>query len=506
MTIAAVIQSQMIQTLLQALQSASDSAARGAVVEARFMGWSEAPEGMSAAARGTQAMAAPGMPAFATSGPSPTLSTARIEIGGKPVTLLIQADAERRAALMPGAVLTLAVERAASPGQPAQMRLVGIAGERGMGAATDQAMSGSAPAAVGGAGPAQARTAEILATRAAAGPLMGQALARQGGLAPLFADLEALARAPLMPQPVLAATQAALALRLAPAAAGRDIEKAVKASGLLHEAHVARGAVAALQPDLKGVLLALRQSLREALGQASAAVAMAGADQVAQPEPLSGPMPPGLPEQAMRETRMAGAGTQPTTPPAFGQRLQPPLRDGLPVPQAVAQPSIDAADDAASMMTKVLERTEAAIDRISLSQFASLPSAHEAAQAAPTNRWFTELPMALDGRTAVLPLEVEEDRSGAGAAGAQARLWRIRFALDVEPIGPVHALVTMQGRDIGVAVWAEREATSRLVRDHSPDLRAALLDADFDKAEIEVIAGQPARRPAPAGHYLDRRS
>jgi FlhB-like protein len=510
MTIAAVIQSQMIQTLLQALQSAGDSALKGAAVEARFLGWNDTPEGGNAPARAAQTMDPTGIRLSATSGPSPALSTARVEIDGRPVTLVIQADAGRRAALTPGAVLTLAVERPAAPDQPAQMRLVGIAGERAAEAAPDPATARSISQPLRGAAPAEAPITELTpdraalqAVRAAAGPLMGPALARQAGLAPLFADLEALARAPLTPQPVLAAAQAALALRLrpeelhSPASAGRRIEKAVKDSGLLHEAQTARGPAAASLPDLKGALLALRQSLREALGPAMAALAMADADQPATEAGVVRALaPPALPEPSQREARaQLNASPQPAAQTPVPPRLQPPLRDGLPVPQGVAEPSISVADSASTMMAKVLERTEAAIDRISLSQFASLPSAQDAAQGAPTNRWLTELPLALDGRTAVLPLEIEEDRSGPGAQGAQARLWRIRFALDVEPMGPVHALVTMQGRDIGVAVWAAREATSRLVRDHAPDLKAALLDADFDKAEIEVIAGQLSGPP-----------
>jgi hypothetical protein len=159
-----------------------------------------------------------------------------------------------------------------------------------------------------------------------------------------------------------------------------------------------------------------------------------------------------------------------------------------------------------SAVAKTLERTEAALDRLTLGQFASLPAGSEATQSAPINRWFIELPMALDGRTAVLPLEIEEDHGGPASGGVEAKLWRVRFALDAEPIGPVHAMVTMQGRVIGVRVWAERDATSRLVRDHAHDLKAALLDADFERADVEVHAGQPMRRAARAGHYLDRRS
>jgi hypothetical protein len=187
--------------------------------------------------------------------------------------------------------------------------------------------------------------------------------------------------------------------------------------------------------------------------------------------------------------------------------VPPPSRDGVPVAQPQAAPTIDAVTQPVSaMLETVLKDTEAALDRLSISQFASLPSPAELQTAQSHNRWFIELPMALEGRTVMLPLEIEEDRNGARPDAAQGRLWRIRFALDVEPMGPVHAMVTMQGKLIGVFVWAEREATSQLVRSFAPDLEAALLGSDFERADIEVTTGQPQRRAPMAGQYLDRRS
>ncbi len=122
------------------------------------------------------------------------------------------------------------------------------------------------------------------------------------------------------------------------------------------------------------------------------------------------------------------------------------------------------------------------------------------------NRWFVELPLAPGAGAAVLPLEIEEDRGGGGAGEAKARLWRVRFALDLEPMGLIHALVTMQAKSVSVAVWAEREATSRLVRDFAPDLEAALKEAEFDEAAIDVLSGRPSAPPAMPGRYLDRAS
>jgi hypothetical protein len=484
--IAAAIQSQMLQTLLSAMKMADQPLAAGDIVEARFIGWN-GQTGQGAARQGAeqQAVAPPSVTAQGMAEkPVAPKAMAQVEIGSTRLNLLISATPERQAALQPGAVLTLRVDDPQSESGPAQVRLLAIGEARVPGHAaqaggqeairavqTDMAAQGP------GAGRAIAAAEQA---RAAAGPLVGAALGRQDGLAPLFADLAAVVRSPaLVPAPVATAALRVLGFRLPTAddvVVPRQLQTGVRTSGVFHEARIAQGDLALAGGDLKSALLVLRDALK-------AALPVAGPDADALAPPADKPLP------------------------ASGTRPQAPLRDGLPSPQPASPSSIDpASDSAASVITKALERTEASLDRLTLGQFASLPGGAEPGQSAPLNRWFIELPMALDGRTAVLPLEIEEDHGGLAPGGAEAKLWRVRFALDAEPMGPVHAMVTMQGRSIGVSVWAERDATSRLVRDHAPDLRAALLDADFDRADIEVHAGQPMRRAARAGHYLDRRS
>ncbi len=452
---AAAIQSQMLQTLLEALQPIAAPPKVGEKVEARFLGW-------AATATGDEA---------------------RVQMGSGAVTLRITADATRRSALQPGSILTLEVERPEHGAEPARMRLVGIApaaGERqtpveGPGP-LGRTFAPPGPIASPTASPAAARepispeTAARLALRAAAGPVIGGALARQNGLAPLFANLEALERAPiLLPSALTNAASAVLKARLPVVGDGlivpEVLQQAVADSGIFHEARLGHGDPAEAAFDLKSTLLILRQVLRS----------------------------------------MVPDGAGPSA--AAHGRVPPPSRDGVPVAQPQAAPTIDAVTQPVSaILETVLKDTEAALDRLSISQFASLPSPVELQTAQLHNRWFIELPMALQGRTVMLPLEIEEDGSGAPADAAQGRLWRIRFALDIEPMGPVHAMVTMQGKLIGVFVWAEREATSQLVRSFSPDLEAALLGSDFERADIEVMTGQPQRRAPMAGQYLDRRS
>ncbi len=474
MNIAALIQNQLLQTLFQALAASDQPLKAGDKVQAAFIGWADD-----------------------AADPSSSPATARVQIGAQTVNLLLGADAARRAALQPGAGLTLIVDKPAKGAEPAQVRLMAITAGAGQGAplasapenlATPRQLQVAAPPSQGSAG----------ALRLAAGPVAGAALATQDSFAPLFANLQALvlARAAL-PSPVLDAALRVLNLRLDVAdgnVAPEALRKAVNTSGVFHEARLAQGQPGEAAVDLKSALLVLRQALSEGLR----------GTQDSGPEAM--PLPKGAPAREddapatpMRAEQQAQASSQ--------ARAAAPLREGLPVPQGIVAASIDPATQSVStMLAKVLESSESALDRLTLGQYASLPNAVDAAQGAPLNRWHVELPMMLDGRTAVLPLEIEEDRGGGTASASRAKLWRVRFALDAEPMGPVHALVTMQGKVIGVSVWAERDATSQLVRDFAPDLEAALLDSDFERADIDVIAGQPMRRAAHAGHYLDRRS
>lgn len=564
MTIAALIQSRMLQTLLQAMETGALALKPGETVEAAFTRWITPPQGAAAGApnmaaslagamanpaqpqpragagvAGSSAPAAtppappPGSPPASASAPPTLIAEARI--GEARVNIALRADPARIALLQPGAVMTLRVDEPAGPGAPAQVRLVGVASPPAEpGGSSPQgpgAESVAPPAAARGATAADIRNGtgaqehaprnvaspaqlpeplrEALAARAAAGPQLAQALARQDGLAPLFANLEALARHAATPaalaappaRPVVDAALALLGLRL-PARAdfmtAGNLRQAVSLSGAFHEAQLLRGEPVSAAHDLKSALLTLRAALAEAGAEA---------DPAALAKLRSGEALPG--ERGPQERGGGRSDAAAPAPAAAGDpRLPAPRRDGMPLPQGAAMATIDPLSEApAQVLGKLAAQTDAALDRISLSQYASLPSPAEGLSLQPTQRWFVEVPLMLDGRTAVLPLEIEEDaRGGREGAAAKGKEWRVRFALDVEPLGLIHALVTMNRRAVQVAVWAEREETSQLVRDFAPELRGALTLESFDSAEIDVVTGRPRERAPGAGQYLDRRS
>jgi hypothetical protein len=291
-----------------------------------------------------------------------------------------------------------------------------------------------------------------------------------------------------VPQPVAAAAAKLLGHALAgdePLTPER-LQRAVAQSGLFHEAR--QGQENAAPDDLKGALLMLRTALREALaGQPTPPAREAGAGEPPRPAASSGPTP-----QAQ------------SAPPQPAALPPPPLREAGPQLQAFHEPPVDL--PAPALLAKTLESTQGALDRIALGQYASLPAPSDMAQPGLIQRWAVELPLLLEGRAGALPLEIEEEepREGPAQSRAAGKLWRVRFALDGEELGPVHAVVTMQGKAVGVTVWAARPETSRLFRAFAPDLEGALRDGAFERAEVEVLAGRPQARPAAPGRFLDR--
>jgi hypothetical protein len=189
-----------------------------------------------------------------------------------------------------------------------------------------------------------------------------------------------------------------------------------------------------------------------------------------------------------------------TTPP-------PPFRGALPSAQPVAAPSIAPNMPLATTAHHLLGDTDAAIARQTLLQVASLPDRVDTAAGRPdptTPRWNFEIPFLTPQGTAMAQFEISRDAGGAEVVGAK-RAWRARFSLDVEPAGPVHALVALSGDTTSVRMWAERPATAARLRAGAAELGQALSNAELVPGDIVIRDGAPQQTaPARAGHFLDR--
>jgi hypothetical protein len=187
----------------------------------------------------------------------------------------------------------------------------------------------------------------------------------------------------------------------------------------------------------------------------------------------------------------------------------PPMRGASPAAQAMAVPSLANGAPASEVMHRLHENADAAIARTTLLQIASLPDRTDTVSMRNDStmpRWHFEIPFAMPMGTAVAQFEIARD-GGSGEIEAAKRVWRARFSLDVEPAGPVHAMVSLSGETTSVRMWAERPATAGQLRAGVAQLSQALSRAELKPGDIVVRDGAPPQTAAAqAGHFLDRAS
>lgn len=394
--------------------------------------------------------------------------------------------------------------------------------------------------------------------RAAVSVAAQAAATEQESLAPLFANLGAAASTSNLPPKLQQAIAQVLAQQtsLDQSLDGGDIKTAFQKSGILLEASLASGSVPRTGvPDLKAALIVLRQTLQSALGatptaapaaptlNAAAATlapspeldvqeillpqvrlpvaediaASGGAGRRALSAALNGGPSAGatlnLLQEALQElgnparTAATPKAVHPDEVTFHTNTPPPPFRGALPAAQPIAAPTIAPDAPLSTTAHHLLDDTDAALARQTLLQVASLPdridaSAPKLDTTAP--RWNFEVPFVMPQGTAMAQFEISRD-GGSEEVEAAKRVWRARFSLDVEPAGPVHALVSLTGETTSVRMWAERPATAAQLRAGAAQLSQALSRAELKPGDIVIRDGAPPQAaPARAGHFLDR--
>jgi hypothetical protein len=298
------------------------------------------------------------------------------------------------------------------------------------------------------------------------------AASRQAGVGPLLADLEQAVKTEALPQPIAAV--AARLLDARPSLEDLDpvgLRQALARSGLFLEASLAASLLPGGTPpaglDLKAILLLLQQMLKawtqsEPQAASTAAAAMASA------------------------------------PP-------PPYRGAPPSAQPSAPASLPAYAPSGAVAQRLLAETDAALARQTLLQVASLPERNAAGSHAVSRaaQWAFEIPFTAGQGSAIAQFEITRD----GHAATEASFtWRVRFSVNIEPMGPVHALIALAGERAAVTLWAEREASAAQLRANGGLLADALRAAALEPRDIQFRVGAPAAPPPTAGRFLDRAS
>src|SRR5690349_19676712 len=390
--------------------------------------------------------------------------------------------------------------------------------------------------------------------RAAVSTAAQAAATEQDSLAPLFANLGAAISSSNLPPKLQAAIAQVLAQQtsLDQNLDGGDIKTAFQKSGIFLEASLAAGSIPASGvPDLKAALIVLRQTLQSALGAgatgATPPTPAGGAPQATPPQIAAPNLAPSsinldVSEIVLPQVRVpvaenfASAGAAVRNPlaaaldagPSTGATLNllqealqelgnpvrvaavpkdargadvnfhtntppPPVRGAPPTAQPIASPTIAPHAPLETTAHHLLDDTDAAIARQTLLQVASLPdridnSMPKADMTVP--RWNFEIPFATPQGTAMAQFEISRD-SAEQEVEAAKRMWRARFSLDVEPAGPVHALISLQGDKTSVRIWAERSSTAEQLRAGASELSQALSRAELKPGDIVIRDGAP---------------
>jgi hypothetical protein len=454
--------------------------------------------------------------------------------------------------LQAGQNLQLAVSQT-----PDSIRLAIVGQGATAGAATDTlSLASLAPNAPVAAAPSSSVLTAL--ERAAVSTATQTAVTQQGSLSQLFANLGAVAGSSGFPPALQQAVTQLLAQRtsLDSNLTGSDVQNAFQNSGIFLEASLASGSVSSSAsgvPDLKAALIVLRQTLLSSVGTSGAAESSATtadavshataatlvpslsaddelqeimlpqarlpiADDVLEAGTGGRIVSPAMPLEAalnlLQEAQeiptgnaSPGAGAANGDVTAHTNTPPPPFRGSLPQAQSVASPSIASSAPLATSARHLLDDTDAAIARQTLLQVASLPDSVGTSDPRldpTTPRWNFEIPFVTPQGTAVTQFEISRD-GGGNEVEASKRVWRARFSLDLEPAGPVHAMVSLTGDRTSVRMWAERPATADQLRAGVAQLNQALSRAELVPGDIVIRDGAPApAATAPAGHFLDR--
>ena len=236
------------------------------------------------------------------------------------------------------------------------------------------------------------------------------------------------------------------------------------------------------------------------------------ANPLASPLTAAGASRPGLGDNQLLSLLPAVAGARlPNTDDAGFARTNvppPPISGALPAAQPVISATLVSNSSAETAMHHLLADTDGAIARQTLLQVASLPDRVDPSTGRidPTaQRWNFEIPFLTPSGTAMAQFEISRDGGSSEAEASANRAWRARFTLDVEPAGPVHALVSLNGDKTSIRMWAERPATADQLRAGVAQLSQALSRAELRPGDIVIRDGAPSQpASAKAGHFLDR--
>lgn len=156
-------------------------------------------------------------------------------------------------------------------------------------------------------------------------------------------------------------------------------------------------------------------------------------------------------------------------------------------------------DDADQQLNELSRQTDGAIARLTTTQITN------SAPDPSIQSMMVELPVRHEDRASMLRLRVEHDGSRRHSGGEDS--WSVEAAMDLGPVGALHAKVTLTRHRIGVQLRAESPAIVEALSTRAGELEAILRESGLEIDRIVCLHGMPVGDTgARAARLLDVRA
>jgi hypothetical protein len=157
---------------------------------------------------------------------------------------------------------------------------------------------------------------------------------------------------------------------------------------------------------------------------------------------------------------------------------------------------LDATDQ---QLNELSRQTDGAIARLTTTQITN------SAPDPSIQSMMVELPVRHEDRASMLRLRIEQDSSGKRSGGGDS--WSVEAAMDLGPVGALHAKVTLTGHRIGVQLRAESPAIVDALSARAGELESILRESGLEIDRIVCLHGMPVGDTgARAARLLDVRA
>jgi hypothetical protein len=209
-------------------------------------------------------------------------------------------------------------------------------------------------------------------------------------------------------------------------------------------------------------------------------------------------LPRDLKASLLRLMHVVTASGPPQAAPSSTAAVAPQNQEGLSRPAPANVPPRQAAlsppliDNAAPPQPRIAEQLRGGIAAIEVNQLKTVAETNQG-----SSIWAAEVPVRdPSGELRYLRLEVEEESTRR--QGRVQKQWSMTVRMDMEPLGPMHARVTLADDSVHTVIWSERPATAALARDHADWLRSQMLQAGLNPTKVQCLDGEPPRKVTPA--------